>query len=104
MTGRDGRITSADPHDGAPIVVFVRDGAWTWTPASAVVVIARSAGCGTDCGSFEVMCPNTVFHASPETAHAYLADSDGLDAEILDQATAVERGRVNFGSLLSEPA
>jgi hypothetical protein len=50
------------------------------------------------------MCPNTVFHASPETAQAHLADSEGLDAEILDQATAVERGWVNFGSLLSAPA
>lgn len=103
MAGRDGRITSADPHDGAPIVVSVRDGAWTWTPASAVIVIARAAGCDTDCGSFEVMCPNTVFHASPETARAYLAGRDGLDAQIPDQATAVERGRANFGSLLSEP-
>jgi NAD-dependent dihydropyrimidine dehydrogenase PreA subunit len=66
--------------------------------------MARAGGCGTDCGSFEVMCPNTVFHASHETAQAYLAGHEGLDAQILDQATAVERGRLNFGSLLSEPA
>lgn len=32
---------------------------------------------------------------------ACLARHGGLDAQILDQATAVERGRVNFGSLLS---
>jgi alkylmercury lyase len=102
MAGRDGRITSTDPHGGATIMVSLRDSAWTWTPASAVVVIARAAGCDTDCSSFEVMCPNTVFHASPETAQACLAGHGGLDAQILDQATAVERGRVNFGSLLSE--
>jgi hypothetical protein len=100
MAGRDGRITSTDPRDGAPVVVSVRDGAWSWTPASAVVVAARAAGCGTGCCSFEVMCPNTVFHASRESAQAYLARRGDLDAEIMNQQTAVERGRWNFGSLL----
>ena len=28
MAGRDGRITSADPADGTPIEVTVRDGIW----------------------------------------------------------------------------
>ena len=66
--------------------------------------MARDTGCGTECASFEAMCPDTVFHASRAAAHAYLADHGGLDAEILDQAAAVERGRANFGSLLSKPA
>jgi len=35
---------------------------------------------------------------------AYLAGRSDLDAQILDQDTAIERGRWNFGSLLSEPA
>lgn len=61
MAGRDGRITSADPADGTPIKVTVRDGAW-------------------------------------------LADHGGLDAEILDQETAIECGRLNFGTLLTGPA
>jgi hypothetical protein len=30
MTGRDGRITSADPADGTPIEVTVRGGGWSW--------------------------------------------------------------------------
>src|SRR5258708_17334568 len=37
MAGRDGQITSADPRDGTPIVVTVRNGTWTWTPPPAVV-------------------------------------------------------------------
>ncbi len=32
VAGRDGQITSADPHDGQPVAVTVRNGTWTWTP------------------------------------------------------------------------
>ncbi len=64
MAGQDGQISSADPHDGTPIEVSVRGGTWSWVPAAAVVVAGRATDCGTECGSFEVMCPNTVFHAS----------------------------------------
>jgi NAD-dependent dihydropyrimidine dehydrogenase PreA subunit len=94
---------SADPADGTPVEVTVRDGAWSWTPPSTVVVAARADGCGTDCGSFEVMCPHTVFHASRQAAGAWLAAHGGLDAEILDQE-AIECGRLNFGTLLTGPA
>jgi len=100
MAGRDGQVTSADPRDGTPVVVTVRNGTWTWTPPAAVVVAGRTTGCGTDCGSYEAMCPNTVFHASRESAHAYLADRGDLDADILGQDTAIEAGRLNFGALL----
>ena len=100
MAGRDGQITSADPRDGTPVVVSVRNGTWSWTPPGAVVVIARATDCGTECGSFEVMCPNTVFHASRESAQAYLAGRGNLDADILGQETAIERGRLNLGALL----
>jgi hypothetical protein len=64
MAGRDGQVTSAGPHDGTPIEVTVRDGAWSWDPAGTVVVAGQAADCGAGCGSFEVMCPNTAFHAS----------------------------------------
>ena len=101
MAGRDGRISSADPADGTPIEVTVRDRAWSWTPGSTVVVAARAAGCGPDGGSFEVMCPHTAFHASRSSARAWLATHGGLDAEILDQETAIECGRLNFGTLLT---
>jgi NAD-dependent dihydropyrimidine dehydrogenase PreA subunit len=104
MTGRDGQITSADPHDGTPIVVTARGGTWSWAPSSAVVVAGRATDCGTECTSFEAMCPNTVFHASPESARAYLASHGGLDAQILGQDTAIECGRLNFGTLLTGPA
>jgi hypothetical protein len=104
MTGRDGQITSADPADGTLIEITVRGGTWSWTPAATVVVAGRATGCGTECSSFETMCPNTVFHASPETARAYLASHGGLDAQILGQDTAIECGRLNFGTLLTGPA
>jgi hypothetical protein len=50
------------------------------------------------------MCPNTAFHASPENARAYLAGHGSLDAEILGQDTAIECGRLNFGTLLTDAA
>jgi len=101
MTGRDGQITSADPHDGTAIAVTARGGTWSWTPATAVVAAGRATGCGTECGSYEVMCPHTVFHASAESARAYLAAHGNLDAAILGQDTAIEYGRLNFGALLT---
>ena len=104
MTSRGGQITSADPHDGTPIVVTARGGTWSWAPATAVVVAGRATDCGTECSSFEAMCPNTVFHASPESARAYLVSHGGLDAQILGQDTAIECGRLNFGTLLTDPA
>src|SRR5712691_3739240 len=104
MAGRDGQITSADPADGTPIQVTVYNGTWLWTPATAVVAAGRATDCGTECGSFEVMCPNTAFHASPESARAWLASHAGLDAQILDQDTAIEAGRLNFATLLTDPA
>ena len=101
MAGRDGQITSADPADGTPVEVTVRNGTWSWTPAGTVVVAGRATGCGTQCGSFEVMCPNTAFHASPRSARAYLSSHGNLDAQILDKDTAIEAGRLNFGALLT---
>jgi alkylmercury lyase-like protein len=104
MARRDGQITSADPADGTPIQVTVCNGTWSWTPAGTVVVAGRASDCGTECGSSEVMCPNTAFHASPESARAYLASHTGLHAQILDAGTAIEAGRLNFGALLTDPA
>jgi NAD-dependent dihydropyrimidine dehydrogenase PreA subunit len=92
------RDQAADPRDGAPVVVSVRGGQWRWTPATAVVVFGSTRDCGTDCELCEVMCPNTTFHASRDSAQAYLA------GQILDQDAAVERGRRNFGPLLGGTA
>jgi hypothetical protein len=109
MAGQDGRLAAVDPRDGAPVVVSVKGtgkaggGTWTWTPAGAVVVFARTRDCGTDCASWEAMCPNTTFHASRDSAQAYLAARGDLDGHIVDQQAAVERGRRNFGSLLGGP-
>jgi hypothetical protein len=100
MAGRDGRIAATDPRDGAPVVVSVRGGQWRWTPAGAVVVFARTRDCGTDCSLWEVACPHVTFHASRDSARAYLAGRGDIDGEILDQDAAIERGRRNFGPLL----
>jgi alkylmercury lyase len=110
MAGRDGRIGATDPRDGAPVVVSVKGAReaggeqWRWTPAGAVVVFARTADCGTDCEVWEVLCPNTTFHASRDSAGDWLAARPGLDGQILGQQAAVERGRRNFGPLLGGPA
>jgi alkylmercury lyase len=101
MAGRDGQITATDPHDGAPVQVSVRGRTWTWTPPGAVVVYGRTIDCGTDCGSWEVMCPHTTFHASRDSAQAYLAARPGIDGEILGQQAAIDLGRRIFGPLLS---
>ena len=103
MAGRGGRITSADPNDDTPIEVTVRS-AVCWDPAGTVVVAGRATDCGAGCGLFEVMCPNTALHASAGSARAWLSGHGGLDAEILDQDTAVECGRLNFAGLLTGPA
>jgi len=104
MAGRDGRITATDPRDGAPVVVSVRGGQWRWAPATSVVVFGSTRDCGTDCQSWQVMCPNTTFHASRDSARAYLAARSDIDGQILDQDAAVERGRRNFGPLLGGTA
>jgi alkylmercury lyase len=108
MAGRDGRIAATDPRDGAPVVVSVRRGKWRgkwrWTPAEAAVVYGRTADCGTECGSWEVMCPHTTFHASRDSARAYLAARDRVEGEILSQRAAVKLGERIFGPLLGGPA
>ena len=104
MARRDGKITATDPHEGSPVQVSVRDGTWTWTPPGAVVVYGRAAGCSTGCGSWEALCPHITFHASRDSAQAYLAARPGIDAEILGQQAAIDLGRRIFGPLLGHAA
>jgi hypothetical protein len=88
-----GVVTVAYPFSGTPTPHLVElDG----LPAVHAMCAIDALG--------EAMCPNTVFHASRESAQAYLADRGNLDAEILDQDTAVTCGRLNFGLLLGDPA
>jgi hypothetical protein len=79
-------------------------GQWRWTPAGAAVVYGRTADCGTECGSWEMMCPHTTFHASRESAQAYLTARDGIEGEILSQQAAVKLAKRVFGPLLGGPA
>jgi hypothetical protein len=106
MARRNGRIAAVDPRDGAPMVVSVKGageaggGQWRWTPAGVAVVYGRTADCGTECGSWETMCPHTTFHASRDSARAYLADRDGIEGEVLSQQAAVKLAERIFGPLL----
>jgi hypothetical protein len=78
-------------------VVSVRNGTWSWTLAGAVVVMARATDCGTECGSYEATCPNTVFHAS-------LAPSEGnfrMNTRPLLWPVSVTRHRVPTGTVVS---
>jgi alkylmercury lyase len=104
MAGRNGRITATDPRDGAPIVVSVRGGSWSWTPAGAVVVYGRMKDRGTDCQSWEMACPHTTFHASRDSAEAYLAARGDINGQVLDQQAAIELGERIFGPLLGSRA
>ena len=62
------RMTVTDLADGTPIQVTARNGTWSWALAGTVVAAGRATDCDTGCGSYEVMCPNTAFHASAESA------------------------------------
>ncbi len=44
-------------------------------------------------------CPSTTFHASRDSAQAYLAARGDIAGQILDQDAAVKRGQRNFGPL-----
>jgi hypothetical protein len=46
------------------------------------------------------MCPHTTFHASRDSAQAYLAARDGIEGEIMSQEAAVKLGEQIFGPLL----
>ena len=104
MAGRDGRITATDPHDDGPVRVSVRAAPGPRPRPGRSSSTARTAGCGTDCGSWEAMCPHTTFHASRGSARAYLVARPGIDGEILGQQAAIDLGRHIFGPLLGRTA
>ncbi len=51
-----------------------------------------------------MLCPNTAFHASRDSAQDWLAARPGLDGQILGQRAALKRGRHNFAPPLGGPA
>ena len=55
---------------------------------------------GTDCEAWDATCPNTTFHASRDSAQAYLAARGGIEGEILSQRAAVTLAERIFGPLL----
>jgi hypothetical protein len=100
MTGRDGRISSADPISGQPITIEVHDEGWRWQPTTTVV-LAGTATSGGACGSVaDCCCPHINFHATPRDADAHLRARPGVAAELLGQAEAVAVAGWVFGGLL----
>ena len=100
MTRRDGQISSADPTSGQPITVEVHRGTWRFKPATTVV-LAGTAASGDACGAIaDCCCPYINFHADLRAADAYRKAHQGLIAELLDQAEALEAARRVFGGLL----
>ncbi len=96
MTGRDATVTSTDPSSGRAIRVEVRDGGVHWDPAEAGVFVGRKRGKGSIA---ETCCQVIDFFASPEAAAEYhqRGDTQGM---WLDQAQALEAGRLAFAALL----
>lgn len=99
MAGRDGVITTTDPQTGDPIRVELRDGVWSWSPQSTVVLLAYQGGCTT---AAEGACGSVNFHTSTEPAGAYLRDRPERDGPVLGQVTAVETAEMIFGPLLAD--
>ena len=97
MAGRDGTITSADPHSGGQVRVQRGDGTWRWEPDGTVVLAAAGGGCAT---AADACCRNVSFYASASHAEAYLRADPGVSGQIWDQATAVDAVGIIFGSLL----
>jgi hypothetical protein len=100
MTGRDAAITSIDPQTGERVRVVRTANAWVWEPATAVVLIGRTAGGGT---SSCCTCPYVNFHTKAESADADTAAHLGLRGIILDQVSAVRVADAAFGPLLGYP-
>ena len=94
MAGRDGTITSADPHSGEQVRGQRRDGTWRWEPDSTVVLAAVGGGCAT---AADLSCRNVSFYTSASHAEAYLRANPGVSGQILDQATAVDAAGILFG-------
>lgn len=97
MAGLDAVIDAMDPGTGESVRVEVVAGRWAWSPASAVVVVARSAEGGP---SSCCTCPHINFHASTTAAERYLRERPELAGEVLDQDAAVRLGAEVFGPLL----
>jgi hypothetical protein len=101
MADRDATITAADPSTGEPVTVEAHDGRWTWTPASTVVLVARTGQRGP---SAQCTCGHVNFYTRAEHAQTYLDAHLELTGRVVDQATAVELAGGVFGGLLRDPA
>jgi hypothetical protein len=98
MANRSGRISSADPSSGQPIIVEVNGQGWRWQP-STTVVLAGTTTISDACGSVaDCCCPYINFHATPHDADRQ--QHPAMAVELLGQAEAVEAARRIFGGLL----
>ncbi|GAA5115169.1 hypothetical protein GCM10025762_29350 [Haloechinothrix salitolerans] len=99
MTDRDAVITSIDPTTQQVISVQRRGDRWLWVPATTVVLLAQTVGCGT---AAEYLCPSITFHVDHDHAHRHLTQHPELHGSVLGQHEAIEIARISFGHLLTE--
>lgn len=98
MTGTDGVISSADPDTGSPIRIQRRGDQWSWQPATAVVLIGYTDGCGTLANT---ICGSITFHTDPQHAQAHLDNHPELHGHIIGQTDAIALADYAFGALLA---
>ena len=98
MLDTDAVITSSDPANGRPVTVTVAAGRYRWDPVTAVVFL--SAAAGGDGPSAETCCNDLNFFTTKASAQAWIDAHPPIRGEILDSASAEDRGRRIFGTLL----
>lgn len=96
MLDTDAVIISSDPATGQPIIVTVREGSYHWDPPTAVVFLSAAVG-GE---SADTCCTDLNFFITPASAQSWIDAHPPLRGEILDPASAEQRGRRIFGTLL----
>jgi hypothetical protein len=98
MTGRAATVISSDPSSGQPVRVTVTDRGAAWEPRGPGVFVGRQAGEGTIA---ETCCRVIDFFASADAAEAYHRDRRTAGMW-LDQAQALEAGRLAFATMLDD--
>ncbi|MFI8320345.1 MULTISPECIES: organomercurial lyase [Streptomyces] len=99
MLGQDAAVSSTDPVDGQPVTITFTNGAATWEPAAAVVLVGRREGAGP---AAVVGCGALNFFAGRASAENWQLAHPEVRGEIVSQARATQIGQQTFGPLLQD--
>jgi hypothetical protein len=99
MLDTDAVITSTDPATAAAVTVTIRDGHYSWDPATAVVFLSANADGGP---SADNCCTTLNFFASPDSADAWIAAHPHIPGAVLTAKVAEEHGQRIFRALLAD--